>query len=257
MCLEGRITIGALLAFAIWLFVGLPLLYAPVSETLQSRPEAEETNRHASNGSANSVSLTRGARASEPIYVAVTCDEHDGSSDCNRGWWLRFWTDPVATFTGLLFIATFFQAIVTWQALVESRRANLAARDAEQNTQTALIITTLRFRKRFRTHSGRGSNPTVRMALRRHLGKQRSNANSKSPDVGQLGEIYCSGPGRLSLPRSWRKGRRKRHDHSSQGKCLDYRIHLGFGARPFLDATTCVHLHLGLGRVQRYFPEYS
>jgi len=34
-----------------------------------------------------------------------------------------------------------FQAVVTWQALVESRRANVAARDAEINTQTALIIT--------------------------------------------------------------------------------------------------------------------
>jgi hypothetical protein len=140
MCREGRIAIGALLAFAIWLFVGLPLIYAPTSEA-QSRSQAKETSGHELTNQSTSVELTRGTLASKPLYTEVTCDEHDGGSECNKGWWLKFWTDPVATFTGMLFIATFFQAIVTWQALVESRRANVAARDAEQNTQTALIIT--------------------------------------------------------------------------------------------------------------------
>jgi hypothetical protein len=40
-----------------------------------------------------------------------------------------------------LFVATFLQAIFTWLALAESQKANVAARFAEQNTETALIIT--------------------------------------------------------------------------------------------------------------------
>jgi len=48
---------------------------------------------------------------------------------------------PVATFTGALFFATLFQVFFTWMALVQSRKANEAARDAEKNTNESLITT--------------------------------------------------------------------------------------------------------------------
>jgi hypothetical protein len=145
---EGPIVLTALFSLSLWLFVGLPILYGPFHSTDNWRPpiaeeqsnpaKGHETNT-AGNNEVASVALTRGA-PSKPLYVEATCDDQDRNAECNKGWWQKFWTDPVATFTGLLFIATFFQTIFTYWAFNESRLANLAAKKAETNTDTALIL---------------------------------------------------------------------------------------------------------------------
>ena len=139
------IFLGFLTALALWLFVALPLIHMSPSAALrvnEAPKQSEKTERRdANDDTPPSVALTRGALSSKPLFVALTCDEHDDNADCAKGWLAKFLTDPVATFTGLLFIATFLQAYFTWKALVESQRANAAARSAENNTQTALIIT--------------------------------------------------------------------------------------------------------------------
>lgn len=136
----------SVIALVAWAIIGLPVLYAQ-NDTARGRPpiakeQAEPTKGHNGNatpdGQPTSVVLTRGS-PTNPLYVETTCDDQDRNAECNKGWWQKLWTDPVATFTGALFLATFFQVIFTMRAFIESRDANEAARAAEQNTANSLV----------------------------------------------------------------------------------------------------------------------
>ncbi len=146
---ENNIVLTALFGFSLWLFVGLPILYGhsqgaddgrpPIAEEQSEPTKPHNADANGSNGPA-SVALTRGSTPSTPLYIEPTCNDDNRGAECNKGWWQKFWADPIATFTGLLFVVTFFQAIFTVLSFNESRLANEAAKFAELNSTSALIL---------------------------------------------------------------------------------------------------------------------
>ena len=136
---ESPIVLTALFIFSAWLFVVLPIIYGLPHVALDMPSQQPSSRSIVPDLKPSIVALTRGSPTA-PFYVETTYDNQDHNADCNRGWWQKLWTDPIATFTGALFLATLFQVIFTWRALQESRKANEAARAAESNTNSALVI---------------------------------------------------------------------------------------------------------------------
>jgi hypothetical protein len=117
-------------------YIGVALTVWVIAATAVAAPDPAPNE-----DSVPTVGLTRGSTPSKPLYIDTTCDDHDRKSDCNRGWWSKLFTDPIELFTAGLVAIGFLQVFYTAAAFRESRRANEAARDAELNTSTALIIT--------------------------------------------------------------------------------------------------------------------
>lgn len=87
-----------------------------------------------------------------PLYVTAQCKHGCGYSEDDKGWWQKFWTDPTATFTGLLFISTALLWLVTertlWHASKDSARQ---AREAEDQLRPYVYVSDAWFHTRLET----------------------------------------------------------------------------------------------------------
>jgi len=56
------------------------------------------------------------AAKTRPLFVNGNCAKNRGSTDYNKGWWEKLWTDPVAFFTGILACFTIALSFATLRA---------------------------------------------------------------------------------------------------------------------------------------------
>ena len=82
----------------------------------------------------SAIALTRGALPGKPLYVESTCDENDSAAECNKRWWQRLWTDPIAVFTFALMV---FTGLLV---LVSNRQVNLARQEFISTHRPKIIV---------------------------------------------------------------------------------------------------------------------
>jgi hypothetical protein len=92
--------------------------------TNQGRPPIAETQSETAqqSGDRNEQSQQAlGLSAHNPLYINASCEHGCGYAESDKGWWQKFWTDPNATFAGLLFLLTLglvVSGFLQWRALI-------------------------------------------------------------------------------------------------------------------------------------------
>lgn len=86
----------------------------PIQKTEQ-REDIEKRNQNFSN---------LGATPTSPLYIKASCDHGCGHIEEDGGFWKKVWTDPIAGFTGLLFVSTLLLWLVSVITLRDNRRAS-------------------------------------------------------------------------------------------------------------------------------------
>ncbi|WP_316229591.1 hypothetical protein [Bradyrhizobium sp. SZCCHNR1070] len=137
---EGRVTIGALILFAAWLFVGLPWLLTP-----SERVEYRETSQASAHGTQNQPNGT----VQSPYFVQVIpapksaqerADEaQDREEKKSSDWWLVRWTFALFAATIGLILATAVLGYFGWRQSRDMQDSIAVANRSATAAERALI----------------------------------------------------------------------------------------------------------------------
>jgi hypothetical protein len=105
-----------------------------VSEHYASAPKQD------SHDGQNVAKPPPGMSSDAPLYVNANCKHGCGYTEETKGFWVRLWTDPIAAFAALLFVAN----ILLWIATLRASRAAQAAADALPNVEAAQLFVEIR-----------------------------------------------------------------------------------------------------------------
>jgi hypothetical protein len=98
--------------------------------------------------------------AARPFNVVARCDHGCGYAEDNKSWKEKVLTDPIATFTALLFVVSFWQGILILRAERLAQRSTKAAFLAARNTLRA-TRPRITFQTFWMNSSFEGAVPTI------------------------------------------------------------------------------------------------
>ncbi len=121
---RNNVAAGIALLLTAWSAIGLAEGVSQATEHGRPPVAKQQGNPEEAPGGNQSTSQQQSRVApSRPLYARAACEHGCGYSEDDKGWWQKLRTDPVATFTAILTLATIGLGWVTYIAAVAAKRA--------------------------------------------------------------------------------------------------------------------------------------